>query len=35
MWAFACGVVSSGQPVLPNARIVLTGIVLADRWSAR
>ena len=29
MWAFACGVVSSGQPVLPNARIVLTGIVLA------
>ena len=29
MWAFACGVVSSGAPVLPNARIALTGIVLA------
>ena len=29
MWAFACGVVSSGEPVLANARIVVTGIVLA------
>jgi chlorophyll synthase len=29
MWAFACGVVSSGQPVLTNWRIALTGIVLA------
>jgi len=29
MWAFACGVVSSGQPILANGRIVLTGIVLA------
>lgn len=29
MWAFACGVVSSGEPILGNARIALTGIVLA------
>jgi chlorophyll synthase len=29
MWAFACGVVSSGQPILANWRIALTGIVLA------
>jgi chlorophyll synthase len=29
MWAFACGVVSSGEPVLANARIALTGMVLA------
>ena len=29
MWAFACGVVSSGQPILTNWRIALTGIVLA------
>ena len=24
MWAFACGVVSSGQPILANWRIALT-----------
>ena len=29
MWAFACGVVSSGAPILANARIALTGVVLA------
>jgi chlorophyll/bacteriochlorophyll a synthase len=29
MWAFACGVVSSGEPILANSRIALTGIVLA------
>jgi chlorophyll synthase len=29
MWAFACGVVSSNQPILANWRIALTGIVLA------
>jgi chlorophyll synthase len=29
MWAFACGVVSSGQPILSNWRIALTGVVLA------
>ncbi len=29
MWAFACGVVSSGAPVLANARVALTGVVLA------
>jgi chlorophyll synthase len=29
MWAFACGVVSSGAPVLVNARIALTGVILA------
>ena len=29
MWAFACGVVSSGQPILANWRIALTGVLLA------
>jgi chlorophyll synthase len=29
MWAFACGVVSSGEPILSNLPIALTGIVLA------
>jgi chlorophyll synthase len=29
MWAFACGVISSGEPILANWRIALTGIVLA------
>ena len=29
MWAFACGVVSSGAPIMANAGIALTGIVLA------
>jgi chlorophyll/bacteriochlorophyll a synthase len=29
MWAFACGVISSGQPILANGRIALSGIVLA------
>jgi chlorophyll synthase len=29
MWAFACGVISSGEPLLANSRIALTGIVLA------
>ncbi|RBP11395.1 chlorophyll synthase [Roseiarcus fermentans] len=29
MWAFACGVVSSGVPVLPNAYTAIVGVVLA------
>ncbi|MFO1147979.1 MAG: chlorophyll synthase ChlG [Alsobacter sp.] len=29
MWAFGCGVVSSGVPVTENWRIALTGVVLA------
>ena len=29
MWAFACGVVSSGVPIMANAGVALTGIVLA------
>jgi chlorophyll/bacteriochlorophyll a synthase len=29
MWAFACGVVSSGVPVLPNWRVALLGVILA------
>jgi chlorophyll synthase len=29
MWAFACGVVSSGQPILANWHIALVGIMLA------
>lgn len=29
MWAFACGVVSSGRPILDNWTIVLLGVVLA------
>lgn len=29
MWAFACGVVSSGEPVLTNWTIALLGVVLA------
>jgi chlorophyll synthase len=29
MWAFACGVVSSGVPILPYWPVALTGIVLA------
>jgi chlorophyll synthase len=29
MWAFGCGVVSSGQPLLPNWHVALIGIVLA------
>jgi chlorophyll synthase len=29
MWAFACGVVSSGVPILANWYIVLAGILLA------
>jgi chlorophyll synthase len=29
MWAFACGVVSSGQPILANGFLVLAGVMLA------
>ncbi len=29
MWAFACGVVSSGVPIIPNWPIALIGIILA------
>jgi len=29
MWAYACGVVSSGAPILPSARVAITGILLA------
>ena len=29
MWAYACGVVSSGAPILPNARVAITGVLLA------
>jgi chlorophyll synthase len=29
MWAFACGVVSSGQPILANGFLVLVGVMLA------
>ncbi len=29
MWAFACGVVSSGRPILDNWSLVLLGVVLA------
>jgi len=29
MWAFACGIVSSGQPVLSNILVILGGILLA------
>ena len=29
MWAFACGVVSSGVPILPHWTVALTGIILA------
>lgn len=29
MWAFACGVVSTGVPVLPRLGLMLTGVVLA------
>jgi len=29
MWAFACGVVSSGMPLMPNAPVALLGILLA------
>lgn len=29
MWAFACGVVSSGVPVIPNAYTAIVGIILA------
>jgi len=29
MWAFACGVVSSGQPILANGLLVLAGVMLA------
>lgn len=29
MWAFACGVVSSGVPIMPNWHIAVVGIILA------
>ena len=29
MWAFTCGVVSSGQPILPNVLFIVGGIILA------
>lgn len=29
MWAFACGVVSTGEPVLENWSVLLRGVILA------
>ena len=29
MWAYACGVVSSGQPILPNAGAAILGVLLS------
>lgn len=29
MWAFACGVVSSGVPIIENAYTALVGVILA------
>ena len=29
MWAFACGVLASGAPLLENAVIAIVGIILA------
>ena len=29
MWAYACGVISSGMDILPNLALIILGIVLA------
>ena len=34
IWAYLCGVVSSGVPLTSAPWLVLIGMVLAGRWSA-